>query len=421
MGKVPRPNIRWRGAHPNNFTVGRPGASRDGRETFHHVVGSRESAVIVFNQPTRGASSHFVVGGDIIDQCVDINNTAFTDGNWESNLRSITVEHEGGWNGTGPYSNEMYEQAAHLCAWLRENYGINRAIRHRDVSLKSTACPGGLDVERIWNRASQIINQYNQPVQPPAPEWLKNRSPIGEKTVYAQREGIFVHNLTAPGTPADSRRFPLNQNFAVKGVTTVQGKQFYITKSSMDLNIGNGISFDDVKDTPYVPPVPQPIPQPPAPSTPDWADALIKNDSPNREMYVLRATPLIDLENGRPVIRDGKEVWYQAGDIIKDVSTHTIVAEVTYQVTEYGLLEAKAGRWRNCNGIKSSDLTIDPKATPPGTPANPEIPADPKDPVEPMPDVPTDKDKEQDARLNAIEAFILAVKRWFEERNWKFW
>lgn len=368
---VPKPNIRWRGAHPNNFTVGRQGVSRDGRETFHHVVGSRESAVIVFNNPTRGASSHFVAGGDIIDQCVDINNTAWCDGNWESNLRTISVEHEGGQNGNGPYSEAMYANAAHLCAWLRENYGVNRYIRHRDVSQKSTACPGGLDVERIWRDSTALIAKYSKPTAPAQPEWMKNRKPLAARTVYAQKANLFVHSLTAPGTPADSRRFPLNQNFLIAGETTVGGKKFYITKSSYDTNTGNGLLATDYADKPYVAPAPTPIPVP-QPTTPSWVDSLIKNDRANETMYVIRATLLIDLENGRPALdKNGKEIWYQAGDIIKDVSTHTIVSEVTYQVTEYSLAETKKGNWKAANGIKSADLSLSPLSTPPGTPANP--------------------------------------------------
>lgn len=400
---VPKPNIRWRGAHPNNFTVGRPGASRDGRQSMHHVVGSRESAVVVFNQPTRGASSHFVVGGDIIDQCVDIANTAWCDGNWESNLRTISVEHEGGWNGTGPYSEEMYEQAANLMAWLRENYGVNRAIRHRDVSLKSTACPGGLDVERIWNRSSQIINSYNQP--PAQPQWMQNRKGA-DMMVYAQIEGLRLWNLNDPSQPADSRVFARNQNFDIGSETTVNGVKYYITKSSTNTNAPNGIRASEVANIPYMPPVPQPE-IPPVPVVPDWAAGLLVDDV-NREMYVLRATPLIDLENGRPYTKDGKETWFQAGDIIKDVSAHTIVGGVTYQLTEYGFQKVKEGQWASFgNGIKASDLTTDPKATPPGTPANPEVPEDPTDPVDPMPDVPTDPTVND--RLTALEKLVQKI------------
>lgn len=412
MGKVPKPNIRWRGAHPNNFTVGRPGASRDGRETFHHVVGSRESAVIVFNQSTRGASSHFVVGGDIIDQCVDIANTAWCDGNWESNLRTIAVEHEGGQQGTGPYSEAMYKNAIHLCAWLMDNYGVVKYFRHRDVSLKSTACPGGLDVERIWREAKAMVAKYNQSVTPPQPEWLKNRKAIPERTVYSHKDGLFIYNLNDGKSPADSRRFPINQNFLIKGETIVGGKKFYITKSSYDTAAANGIADAEVKDvmwTPPPPPAPTPPPPPPAPATPAWADAVV--DIPNREMYVLRATPLIDLEFGKPYQdKNGKEVWYQAGDIIKDVSAHTVVAEVTYQLTEYAFLQIKGKLYQNANGIKGSDLTTDPKACPPGTPANPELPPPPDDPVDPMPDVPAPEPIDRNWLAAALQAVIAAIQ-----------
>lgn len=405
---VARPNIRWRGANPNNFTVGRPGASRNGDQTFHHVVGTRESAVIVFNQPTRGASSHFVVGADIIDQCVQIEDTAWCDGNWEHNLRAITVEHEGGQNGDGPYSEGMYENAALLCAWLRDQYGISNFVRHRDVSLKSTACPGGLDVERIWQRASDIINASNQPVHPPDPEWLRNRQQISEKTVYAKPidGGLFIYNLNSL-TVADSRRFATNQNFLIKGLTTVGPRQFYITESSFNTNASNGIAVDEVMDSPYVPPVEQPNPAPPLPTTPNWADSLLV-DEDNKTMYILRATPLVDLENGRPVVKDGKEVWYNAGDIIENISAHTIVAEVTYQLTEYSFQQIQNKKWQLANGIKSSDLTLDPMSCPPGTPANPTVPPNPTDPVGPMPDVPTPDDV-QNARLDRLDSIIDAI------------
>lgn len=359
MGKVPQPNIRWRGAHPNNFTVGRPGGGLNGDQTFHHVVGTRESAVIVFNNPTRGASSHFVVGGDIIDQCVDIKDTAWCDGNWDHNIRAITVEHEGGWNGTGPYSDAMYEQAAWLCAWLRENYGIARYVRHRDVSLKSTACPGGLDVERIWRRSQEIIDQWNKPAE--QPEWIKNRQPYSG-TVYAQVEGLRLINLNDPNQYADERVFPRNTSFELGSVTTVAGVKYVITKSSTDLNKPNGIRLSEIATTPYAPPQ-QPAPQP---TTPEWKDSLIDED--NRKMYVIRETLLIDLEKGTPVIgSDGQEIRFRAGAIIDDVSAHTIVAGKTYYLTEYSFSK-KIGR-----GILANDLSLNPESTPPGTPANPDM------------------------------------------------
>lgn len=321
---------------------------------------------------------------DLIYQHVDLGDTPHSDGNWESNMRTVSVEHHGDWrNG---YDNPVVrENSAKLSAWLIDQGIVSYPIRHRDVK-PTTQCSADLPVEAIWNRAKEIVHHYRN--LDARPEWMKNRREVPAKMVYGQINGLFVHNLTAPGTPLDTRRFALNQNFEVKGETTVGGKHYWITRSSFDANIASGLLKSEVADQPFVPVTPQPSPTPPKPTTPDWADSLLVDEA-NREMYVLRATPLIDLENGHPVIKDGKQVWFNAGDIIKDVSAHTIVSGVTYQLTEYSYVQTLQGNWKVANGIKASDLTIDPKATPVGTPANPGEPEKPTTPVEQMPDVPT--------------------------------
>ena len=386
MGNVAKPNIQWRGAHPNNFTVGRPGAGRDGRNTFHHVVGSAESAVLVFNQASRGASSHLVITdrADVAAwQCVDFNNTAWCDGNWESNLRTISMEHHGDWR-NGYKNPQVLENAARVVAWLRDQGLVNRPLRHRQVATNGTICPADLPVEAIWNRATEIINAANTPVDT-RPQWLKNRVDIPDKTVYAQIEGLRLINLNDVNQLADARVFARNQNFLVSSYVDIGGHRYLITKSSTDTNAAIGIREWETADKPWTPPVVVP----PKPETPKWYDSVI--DDVNREMYVLRATQLINLESGRPATDStGKEIWYQAGDIIKDVSAHTIVSTITYALTEYSYGQVKAGKPAVANGIKQSDLTIDASACPPGTPANPTTVPEPEDPVDPMPDVPTE-------------------------------
>ncbi|MGN6642559.1 MAG: hypothetical protein ACTHKU_06105, partial [Verrucomicrobiota bacterium] len=61
MGKVAAPSIVFKPAHPNNYAVGRANGGRNGQYTLHHVVGSAESAVAVFQNPNRQASSTFIV------------------------------------------------------------------------------------------------------------------------------------------------------------------------------------------------------------------------------------------------------------------------------------------------------------------------------------------------------------------------
>lgn len=369
MGKVPRPNIIWRGASASNQTVGRQGRPISDGETFHHVVGSAESAVLVFNNPSRGASSHFVVTDQpgVIFQCVDLNNTAWCDGNWESNLRSITVEHHGDWR-NGYDNPTVRENAALLAAWLRDQGLIGSFKRHRQVSQAGTVCPADLPCEAIWNRATDIINAYNAPAPAPQPEWLKNRTTANVPvTVYAQKDGLQIYDLnTGQPSTTDARRWALNQDFAIGSRTTVGGRTFYITVSSTNANAASGFLEGEVKSTPYTAPAPAPAPTPtppPAPETPDWVDAVI--DEPNRPMYVLRATPLIDLENGKPYIKDGKEVWFKQGDKIDDISAHTIVATKTYRLTEYAFKEIQGKRFANANGIASDDLSTEPPVVAP--------------------------------------------------------
>lgn len=374
MGKVAMPPITWRGAHPNNFTVGRPGASRDGRSTKHWIVGTLESARAVFARADRGASSHYGVGGSAavstpwgtlaapIDQYVSVDDTAWCDGNWQSNLRTISVEHQGGPN--TPLTNEMYEAAAWLHAWLMENYGVSYSVKHNQVSNTPTQCPGTLDVGRIEARAKEIIAWYNRP--PELPEWQKNRKSIDPATYYSQRDGLRIINLANVNEYADSRVFAINQDFVIGGYTDIGGVRYLITKSSMDLNKPNGIRESELARTPWTPPTTEP----PKPTTPGWADAVI--DIENRPMYVIRETMLIDLENGKPVVdKNGNEVKYKAGDVIADVSAQTIVNGVTYMLTDYSYGQIKTGKWVNANGIKQDDLSMNPNSTPPGTPANP--------------------------------------------------
>lgn len=407
MGNVPKPAIQWRGAHPNNFTVGRPGGGLDGRNSYHHVVGSAESAVLVFNQPSRGASSHLIITdrGDIpAYQCVDFANTAWCDGNWESNLRTISMEHHGDWR-NGYNNPQVIENSARVVAWLRDQGLVNRFQRHRDVATNGTICPADLPVEAIWNRATQIINDYNKPVDN-RPQWLKDRQDVGDYTVYAQIEGLRLYNLNDPNQLADGRVFARNQNFLISSKVVIGGVTYLITKSSTDTNAAIGMREGEVSTNMWTPPAPV---EPPKPETPKWYDSVI--DDANREMYVLRATQLINLETGRPATdKTGKEIWYQAGDIIKDVSAHTVVSEVTYALTEYSFGLVGSGKHALANGIKQADLTIDPKATPPGTPANPTPVPDPEEPVDPVdPDEPDEDVVNKNVVILFLEGLIKTI------------
>lgn len=142
-----------------NFQPGR-GAKID-QITFHHIVGDAQGAIARFQQYGVQVSSTYIIGSDgQIYQCVAEGDTPYTDANFNSNSRAITIEHAGGIEGV-PYTEAMYEASIELCAWIRSRYNITRFMRHRDVSSVPTACPGDLDVERIVN-SSQEEPMFNE-------------------------------------------------------------------------------------------------------------------------------------------------------------------------------------------------------------------------------------------------------------------
>lgn len=137
----------------SNYQDGR--AAQIDQITFHHIVGDAPAAISRFKGPGVQVSSTYVISstGQIF-QCVAEKNTPYTDANFSSNSRAITIEHAGGIEGV-PYTDEMYAASAKLVAWIRSRYNITRFMRHRDVSSVPTACPGALDVERIIRSSSE--------------------------------------------------------------------------------------------------------------------------------------------------------------------------------------------------------------------------------------------------------------------------
>ena len=167
-----------------NFNVGghmTPG--RQGHRVDHIVIHHNANTNDVVPQvwQSRASSAHYQVTPHAVRQCVDENNTAWHAGNWAMNLRSIGIEHL---NSTGAPSwqvaPETIERSAHLVADICQRYFIpcdrQHIIKHSEVP-RSTACPGGLDIDKLVNRARELMGQPADNVQPapqPAPAPAKS-------------------------------------------------------------------------------------------------------------------------------------------------------------------------------------------------------------------------------------------------------
>lgn len=154
-----------------NYTKGRGGITPN-QITPHTAVAKVDSLYAWFNNPNTRSSTHFYVNGKgVIEQYVSENDTAWSNANWNSNLHSITYET---WDNAQPWdatrTNEMYEGAAQLTAYLAKKWNIPLILLSKSDAIAnkpgitlhkyyaSTSCPAALDVNRIINRAKEINN-----------------------------------------------------------------------------------------------------------------------------------------------------------------------------------------------------------------------------------------------------------------------
>jgi hypothetical protein len=154
--------IKWIGAHPNNFQVGRGGRRID-LLVLHWAVARMPAVDATFNDGNRIASATYMVDEDQVHQYVNEADTSFANSNYEYNQRSVTIEHAGGYlvnNQRVKPSPTTHETSALLVSQIAGRYGIplDRAhvLGHQQVPGASTACPGTLDIDWIVNRAKQL-------------------------------------------------------------------------------------------------------------------------------------------------------------------------------------------------------------------------------------------------------------------------
>jgi hypothetical protein len=158
------PPALWVPAHPNNYTVGRPYPPLN-TVVIHDTEGSYASAISWFQNPNSRVSAHYVIRSvdGQITQMVREANTAWHAGNWDYNVRSIGIEHEGYMNQPGWYTEAMYQSSAALARDVTEQYGIRKdrahIIAHSEVPGSTHQDPGPL---WNWNYYMSLIRRDPQ-------------------------------------------------------------------------------------------------------------------------------------------------------------------------------------------------------------------------------------------------------------------
>lgn len=347
--------------------------------TIHHSAGWEATLRYLWADPNRNGSSHFWVGNKPgqIEQYVDTDDTAWTNGNWQSNLQSITIEVRGDWRGY--YDQQTLNNLELLLQQIRKNYPHADIQYHKDVSDKITLCPADLKdkgyARSVWDRVTSWLN----PPKPPAPSiTYKKITPKRIKLIRAAN--LWNFNFTDWSKAQAVKSYGAGEVVDVVAIAkNALGGEYYMTAYSYNdgaIRQTNGFNVKDCED--YVPVITLP------PTVEEKWEAM----SPARKMVTVYDLHVIDLDTMKPV-----------GDLIKADTPIDLVEKKTVKA---GVVYVRS-KWARDNG-KNWGIRLDQMEE-----VKPDVPR------EPVPEPPIDVDPTTPGqgdvvdRLNALEAIVKKI------------
>lgn len=148
--------------------------------TIHHMAGinSAKGCGAIFQRPGRNGSSHYGIGKDgEIAWYVDENCVAWTNSNWPSNQRAITIENSndeigGNWHVSDATLNSLIK----LVADIAKRNGLGKLVPEQNLTWHSmyvaTSCPGPYllsKMQYIAEEANKINGEGSAPAPAPQP------------------------------------------------------------------------------------------------------------------------------------------------------------------------------------------------------------------------------------------------------------
>ena len=155
------PGTEWIPAHSSNYTSASRPAQYPVRFVIVHVTqGSYAGTLQHFRNPKAKVSAHYVIrsGDGHIAQTVREKDVGWHAGNWDYNLRSIGIEHEGLVDDPKWFTDAMYKSSAALTAAVCDRYAIPKTrqhiIGHNEVPGADHTDPGKF---WDWTRYMRLI------------------------------------------------------------------------------------------------------------------------------------------------------------------------------------------------------------------------------------------------------------------------
>ena len=213
-------------ADEGNYTKGRSGRSIEAI-TIHHMAGrlTAEQCGRIFQAKGRYGSSHYGVGYDgSIANYVDEEDTAWTNSNWDSNCKSVTIETSD--NDNSWYVNDItLNTLIKLVADIAKRRNLGKLVPGKNLTWHSmftnTTCPG----DYLRRKMQYIADEANK---------INNESTSNEVNVYyrvkTQKHGWLpeVKNLEDyagwENSPITGLAIRVDKGSIKYRVTTISGK-----------------------------------------------------------------------------------------------------------------------------------------------------------------------------------------------------
>lgn len=353
------PGIAYYQAASSNYSRGREQPIR--YVTIHHSAGWEDTLRYLWANPSRNGSSHFWVGNKAgqIEQYVDTDDTAWTNGNWRSNNESLTIEVRGDWRGY--YDQATLDNLERLLRELRSRWPNASIEYHKDVSDKITLCPADLKdkgyARQTWDKVTNWLN----PPTPPKPA-ITYQAIVPKRIQLIRTANLWDFAFTDWSKATAIKPYGEGSVIDVVAVATnALGGKYYMTAYSYNsgsVRATNGFNVQDCRD--YAPVITQP---------PTVEEKWEPFQNP-RKMRLLTDTHVIDIATRKPM-----------GDIVK---AGTDVALVEKKTTADNKVWARS-QWAKDNG-KDWGLPLENFGEVPV-----EVPT-PEPPREPVPEPPIDVD-----------------------------
>lgn len=252
----------WYPAYEGNFTYGREGCKIEAI-TIHHMAGQASAADCgrIFATPGRCGSSHYGIGVNGEIACyVDEDNTAWTNSNWDSNCKSVTIETSncevgGNW----AVSNASLNSLIQLVADIARRNNLGTLVKGQNLTWHSmfaaTSCPGPYllsKIDYIIEEANKINAKYSIQYEE-----------ITKKSIILNKDAnLWNFNYTDWNNAQPIKAYTKGEKIdnIVAIATNGLGAKYYVTEYSYQNHITNGFNVVDCDD--YIEPQPEPTPEP---------------------------------------------------------------------------------------------------------------------------------------------------------------